>query len=158
MKNFLKLLITVLPIVSQAQFKPFKYATVYGSAFASTPMPARPEYYINQLGEIKDITIENPYDYKSTIGIRKVARFDYENRQNRFYDGQTEHSLSTSANVGAVKGLEYVAQYDKGRQQGREYENHRYFIRHMGKYWMTKFDYRREGLVNLKYSHSLILD
>ncbi len=151
MKRFI-LLITFLPILAVAQFKPFKYATVYTSAFASTPAPARPQYYINQLGEIEDITIENKYDYKSTIGIRKVARFDYENRQNRFYDGQTEHSLSTSATVGAVKGFEYVAQYDRGRQQGREYENHRYFFRYLSKYWMIKGDYQRQGMVNLKYA------
>lgn len=148
------LLAIVLPCIATAQFKnfkPFKYATVYTSTFASTPAPARPEYYISQLGEIRDVTVENPYDYKTTIGIRKVARFDYENRQNRFYDGQTEHSLSTSANVGAVKGLEYLAQYDIGRQQGREYGNQRYFFRYIGNRWMVKGDYYDQGLVNLKY-------
>ena len=153
MKKFILIFIlALLPCLSFGQFRPFKYATVYTSAFANTPAPARTQYYINQMGEINDITIENPYDYKATIGIRKVARFDYENRQNRFYDGQTEHSLSTSATVGAVKGLEYLAQYDKGRQQGREYENHRYFFRHMAKSWMIKGEYNSQGLVNLKYA------
>ena len=147
-------LITFLPVLLNAQFKPFKYATVYTSAFASTPAPARTQYYINQLGEINDITVENPYDYKATIGIRKVARFDYENRQNRFYDGQTEHSLSTSANVGAVKGLEYLFQFDKGRQQGREYKNKRYFFRYIANRWMIKGDYYDQGLVNLKYAQT----
>ena len=116
MKRFL-FLITFLPILVNAQFKPFKYATIYTSAFASTPAPARTQYYINQMGEIKDITVENPFDYKVTYGIRKVARYDYENRRNRFYDGQTESTISLNATVGSIKGFEYLAQYDKGRQQ-----------------------------------------
>ena len=155
MKRFLVIIAIILPQILFSQADPlgiFKYATVYTSGFASTPAPARTQYYINQMGEIKDITVENPYDYKVSLGIRKVARFDYENRQNRFYDGQTEHSLSTSATVGAVKGLEYLFQFDKGRQQGREYENERYFFRHMAKHWMVKGDYYNQGLVNLKYA------
>ena len=93
----------------------FKYATVYTSAFASSPMPAQKEYFVTQGGELLDITIENPFDYKATIGIRRVARYDYENRQNRFYDGQTESTTALSATVGSVKGFEYLAQYDIGR-------------------------------------------
>jgi len=130
----------------------FKYATVYTSAFASSPMPAQKEYFVTQGGELQDITIENPFDYKATIGIRRVARYDYENRQNRFYDGQTESTTALSATVGSVKGVEYLAQYDIGRQQGTEYVNQRYFLRYLSKYFMVKGEYYNQGLVDLNYT------
>ena len=155
MKRYL-LIILLLPSVLIAQKIDgiFKYATFYTSAFASTPMKVRTEYYINQMGEIKDITIENPYDYQATFGIRRVARYDYENRRNRFYDGQTESTISLNATVGSVRGFEYLAQYDMGRQQGREYENQRYFLRYLAKYWLVKGEYFSQGLVNLKYGQT----
>ena len=141
------------PLISQnAVQKFFKYSTVYTSAFANSPMQPTTEYYVTQGGDLRDITIENPFDYTATIGIRKVARFKYENRQNRFYDGQTEATTSLSATVGAVKGWEYLAQYDMGRQQGSEYINQRYFLRYMGKNWLLKGEYYQQGLVNLNYT------
>ena len=149
-------LVTFLPIFLSAQQTKglFKYATVYTSAFASTPMKVRPEYYINQMGEIKDITIENPYDYTTTIGIRRVARYDYENRRNRFYDGQTESTISLNATVGSVKGFEYLAQFDQGRQQGRNYMNQRYFLRYLSDHWIIKGEYFSQGLINLRYGQT----
>lgn len=130
----------------------FKYSTMYTSAFANTPMQPVTDYYVTQSGELRDVTIENPFDFNTTIGIRKVARYDYENRQNRFYDGQTEATTALSATVGAVNGWEYLAQYDLGRQQGREYINQRYFLRYLGKNWMLKGEYYEQGLVNLDYT------
>jgi len=43
------------------------------------------------------------------MGIRKIARFGYENRANVFYDG-TEESWSDGANVGKRNGLEFLAE------------------------------------------------
>lgn len=156
MRNILITFFVLYSAVLQAQKIGgiFKYATVYTSAFASTPAPARTQYYINQMGEIKDITVENPYDYTVTYGIRRVARYEYENRRNRFYDGQTESTISLNATVGSVKGFEYLAQYDRGRQQGREYENQRYFLRYIAKHWLVKGEYFSQGLVNLKYGQT----
>ena len=80
-------LISTTAVSQNAVQKFFKYSTVYTSAFANSPMQPTTEYYVTQDGQLNDITIENPFDYTATIGIRKVARFKYENRQNRFYDG-----------------------------------------------------------------------
>lgn len=132
----------------------FKYATFYTSVFASTPMEAQPQYFVNQAGDVMDITVENPFDYKATIGIRRVARYDYENKQNRFYDGQTESTTALSATVGSVRGFEYLAQYDLGRQQGREYINQRYFLRYLAKWWLVKAEFNNQGLVNLNYTQA----
>tara|TARA_R100001510_G_C7641758_1_gene199352 strand:- start:345 stop:1454 length:1110 start_codon:yes stop_codon:yes gene_type:complete len=145
-------LISTTAVSQNAVQKFFKYSTVYTSAFANSPMQPTTEYYVTQGGDLRDITVENPFDYTATIGIRKVARFKYENRQNRFYDGQTEATTSLSATVGAVKGWEYLAQYDMGRQQGRDYINQRYFLRYLGERWMVKGEYYQQGLVGLNYT------
>ena len=52
-------------------------------------------------------SFEKENDYLVSVGIRKIARMDYENKQNRFYDG-SEQNLSLQSNVGSVKGLEYL--------------------------------------------------
>jgi hypothetical protein len=130
----------------------FKYSTLYTSAMAASPMEAQTEYFVTQSGELNDITVQNPYDYRVTLGIRRVARYDYEPRQNRFYNGHNQSTTSLSATVGAVNGFEYLAQYDKGRQQGNEYVNQRYFLRYLAKYWMIKGEFYNQGLVNLNYT------
>ena len=60
---------------------------------------------------MRDITEIYPFDYKFSIGIRKLARFDYENRENVFYDG-SETNVGWKSNVGAVEGIEYVFSKD----------------------------------------------
>lgn len=154
MKNILLIIFLIWTSITQAQTVGgvFKYATVYTSVFGSTPMEAQSEYFVTQSGEVMNVTVENPFDYKATIGIRRVARYDYENKQNRFYDGQTESTTALSATVGSVRGFEYLAQYDLGRQQGRDYVNQRYFLRYLAKYWMVKGEFYNQGLVNLNYT------
>ena len=129
-----------------------KYSTVYTSAYGASPMEAQTQYYVTQGGDLQDITIENPFDYRYTFGIRRVARYDYENRQNPFYDGHNQSTTSLSATVGAVKGFEYLAQYDRGRQQGNDYITQRYFLRYLGQHWMVKAELFNQGLVNLDYT------
>jgi len=130
----------------------FKYSTVYTSGMAASPMQAQTEFYVTQGGDLQNITIENPFDYRTTIGIRRVARYDYENRQDRFYDGHNQSNTALSATVGSVKGFEYLGQYDRGRQQGRDYINQRYFLRYLGKHWLIKGEYYQQGLVDLNYT------
>jgi len=155
MRNILIIAFLLSSISSEAQNivkNFFKYSTVYTSAMAASPMEAQTEYYVTQGGQLNDITIQNPYDYRTTLGIRRVARYDYEPRQNRFYDGHNQSTTALSATVGAVNGWEYLAQYDRGRQQGNEYINQRYFLRYLGKYWMMKGEFYNQGLVNLNYT------
>jgi hypothetical protein len=128
-----------------------KYSTIYTSVYGASPMEAQTQYYVTQGGDLQDITIENPFDYRYTFGIRRVARYDYENRQNPFYDGHNQSTTSLFATVGAVEGFEYLAQYDRGRQQGNDYTTQRYFLRYLGKHWMFKSELFNQGLVNLDY-------
>lgn len=129
-----------------------KYSTIYSSVYGASPMEAQTQYYVTQDGQLRDVTIENPFDYRYTFGIRRVARYDYENRQNRFYDGHNQSTTSLSAAVGAVKGWEYLAQYDRGRQQGRDYITQRYFLRYLNKSFIIKGELYNQGLVDLNYT------
>ena len=129
-----------------------KYSTLYTSVYGASPMEAQSEYFVSQGGDLMDITIENPFDYRYTFGIRRVARYDYEKRQNPFYDGHNQSTTSLFATVGAVEGFEYLAQFDRGRQQGNNYINQRYFLRYLAKYWMVKAELFNQGLVNLDYT------
>ena len=150
---FVILFMLCQPLFGQNAIKDFfKYSTIYTSAVASNPMYAQEYWYVTQGGELSNYTEEYPFDYTATLGIRKVARYKYENRQNRFYDGQRESTTALAASVGTVKGFEYLAQYDLGRQQGRQYTNQRYFLRYLSKYFIFKGEYRHQGLARLDYT------
>jgi len=130
----------------------FKYSTVYTSGNISMPLQSdNKEFFVTQEGEVRDITIEPKYDYRYSIGIRKIARFDYENRANRYYDG-SEQNVSLTSNIGAVKGWEYLFQNDWIKNRGDEYKNQRYFVRYLGKRFIVKAEQRNEGAINLKYT------
>ena len=68
------LLILLFPLLSTGQF--FKYSTFYTSMSLGTSMVERDDYIAVNRG-YEDVTEINPYDYNLTIGIRKIARFDY---------------------------------------------------------------------------------
>ena len=68
----------------------FKYSTSYISYTLTTP-----QYNDLSFTELED-------NYSLTLGIRKIARFDYQKKQ-KFYDG-TEEELSDKAFIGSVAG------------------------------------------------------
>ena len=135
-----------------------KYSTVYvagnvGNAYETQ----RPNYFIRTdpdnlyaIPTVIDNTIYHPFDYRYGVGIRKLARFDYEIKDKHYYDG-TEKNTGLSAPTSAVKGLEYLIHYEKERERGEEFINSRYFIRHTGKYHIAKIEQRSQGNVDFKY-------
>ena len=128
----------------------FKYSTIYSSYTESSPLFTPEQYFVTQDGDVVDITPESENDFVMSFGIRKIARMDYENRSNRFYDGSEQNS-SLSSNIGNVKGLEYLFQYSKGRQQGRDFVSERYLVRYIAKYWIAKIEIQQNGLICLDY-------
>jgi len=151
----------------QAQFiedlyKDFlKYGTFYaaGKAQNSYQQP-RKDYFLarptdEDLYSLKDRVIDvtpyYEYDYTISIGIRKLARFDYEIKATNFYDG-TENNIGLSAPTSAVKGLEYLFNYERERQRDEIFYNSRYFIRHTGEYHIIKLEQRQQGNIGFKYS------
>ena len=86
MKKIILLFLILFTTTTSAQF--FKYSTFYISSQINSPLAEQNHYMIDRMtGELTDITIVNPFNYKLNFGIRKIARFDYENKAKRFYDG-----------------------------------------------------------------------
>jgi hypothetical protein len=137
----------------------FKYGTLYVAGDISNAYEtSRKDYFVRppedgglyDIPTVIDVTEYFPHDYRLGIGIRRIARFDYENREKPFYDG-TETNVALSAPTAAVNGWEYLFHFEKERQRGEVFSNHRYFLRHTGKHHIVKIESREEGNVGFKY-------
>ena len=138
----------------------FKYSTLYVAGDINNSYEeATKDYFVrtNPDGGLYDIPVvvdgTNYYefDYRYGIGVRKLARFDYEIKNKHYYDG-SEKNTGLSAPTSAVKGLEYVFHWEKQRERDEVFENHRYFLRHTGKYHIVKLESRKQGNVDFNYN------
>ncbi len=104
MRLILALVLCLLSCEAQAQFlkKTFKFATFYAAANGGTSISDVNVYSV--VNGLETETIETPFDYSLTAGIRKIKRFGYENRANTFYNG-TENTFSDAATSCRVKGF-----------------------------------------------------
>ena len=82
MKYVLALLLSTLCISTSAQAlkKTFKFATFY-TAFSGGNSIADDNVY-SVTGGLQTDVVATPFDYSFTAGVRKIARFGYENRAN----------------------------------------------------------------------------
>ena len=87
--------------------KIFKFSTFYAGANGGSSLTDDDIYSITT-GTLDQGIIETPFDYSIIFGVRKIARFGYENRANVFYDG-TEKSYSDAATIGKISGFEFCA-------------------------------------------------
>lgn len=135
----------------------FKYATVYVAGDIDNAYQTKyPDYFIRtnpddlyDIPQVVDETVYHPFDFRAGIGVRKLARFDYEIKQN-YIDG-TENLVGLSAPTAAVKGFEYLLHIEKQRERSEEFINSRFFIRHTGKYHIVKLESRKKGNVDFEY-------
>ena len=133
---------------SQNFKKIFKFSTFYAAANGGTSISDVETFSVTN--GLETATIQTPYDYNLALGIRKIARFGYENRAQTFYDG-TENSWSDGANVGKVSGLEFLFEIDYTRQQGNEYLDQHHFIRFVDDKYILKGEYLEDGFADIKY-------
>ena len=159
-----KLIILFLFITSicNAQFinlkKHIKFSTFYTAVNGGTSLSDVKTFSI--VDGLQTSTIKTPYDYSVTIGLRKIARFGYENKAQTFYDG-TESNYTDAATVGKVQGFEYLFEIDYARQQGVEYIDQHHFIRYSsddnceGPYcidhFAAKVEYLKDGFADIEY-------
>jgi len=135
----------------------FKYSTIYVAGDIKEAYESKyPDYFIRTnpddlyaVPEVIDETLYHPFDYRLGFGIRRLARYDYEVKQN-YIDG-SENMVGISAPTGAVKGFEYLFHFEKERERSQEFENSRYFLRHTGKYHIVKIEQRKQGNVDFEY-------
>jgi len=137
-----------------------KYGTLYMAGDVSNPYQKQSIDYIvrtNPSGSLYDVPVVqdateyHEFDYRYGIGIRRIARFDYENKEKAYYDG-TEKNVALSSPTAAFDGWEYLFHWEKERERGEVFTNHRYFLRHTGKNHIVKLESREEGNVGFKYN------
>ena len=156
MKKFIFILLVILSACAtpkdccgQIDFKKyFKYSTFYAAVYGGNSISDVNVYSVTN--GLETSTIATPFDYNVAVGIRKIARFGYENRANTFYDG-TEDSWSDGANIGKVSGLEFLFEGDYKRQQGENYLDQHHFIRYVNDKYILKGEYLQDGFADIKY-------
>jgi hypothetical protein len=58
--------------------KHLKFSTVYAAVNGGTSVSDLKTFSVTS-GQLQENVISTPYDYSLTVGIRKIARFGYEN-------------------------------------------------------------------------------
>ena len=99
----------------------------------------------------EDITQVNPYDYNLTIGLRKIARFDYETKRQTWYTG-TERNTADNVTIGNANGWEYLFNYSFIRNRGEKFTEQNFWLRYLGDWFVVKAQYTDNERVNLRYS------
>ena len=128
--------------------KVFKFSTFYAAANGGNSISDLDVYSVTN--GLETSTIETPFDYSVTFGVRKIARFGYENRANVFYNG-TENSFSDAATLGKVSGFEFLFEGDYTRQQGTNFLNQNHFLRYVADKWVVKIEYLQDGFADIEY-------
>jgi hypothetical protein len=144
--------------INKAINKNLKFSTFYAAINGGTSLSDVEIFSVDN--GLSTQTISTPYDYNLTIGLRKIARFGYENKAKAFYDG-TESNYSDAATVGKVKGFEYLFEIDYKRQEGVSYIDQHHFVRYSSddncddplcvNYFAFKIEYLQDGFADIKY-------
>ena len=153
MKHFLLLILGLSSFLSSAQSdfykKTLRRATFYAAVNGGNSVSDQDVYSVSS-GPLITEVIETPFDYSLTLGVRKIARFGYENRANIFYDG-TEKTYGDAATVGKYDGFEFLAEADWRRQQGKNFLDQDYFVRYVADNWIVKAEWLQDGFADVKY-------
>ena len=143
------LIIVVLGLgTCNAQF--FKYATFYTSMSMNTSMVEDQDFIAINKG-YEETTQINPYDYNFTIGIRKIARFDFEQKIKSWYYGN-EQSYSDNTTIGNNSGWEYLLNYSFIRNRSEKFTNQDFWLRYLGSNGVTKIQVKNDEARDLSYS------
>ena len=128
----------------------FKYSTFYTSMSMGSPMVERDDYIAIDKG-YEDVTLINPFDYNLTIGLRKIARMDYEYKVKTWYYG-TEDNVADNVTIGNALGWEYLFNYSFIRNRGDKFTEQNFWLRYLGNKYVTKIQYTDNQRVKLKYT------
>ena len=141
----IRLLFLLLPFVCSGQF--YKYATIYGGGSINANIAPIETYDYNN-GQLVETTPDDGANYRYFIGVKKLSRYKFEKKPKFYYDGNEKNATLFRSSVG---GFEYLLQYEKIKQFGREYNNHDIWLRHLGKNTSTKIQSSNNGYIDLNY-------
>ena len=109
----------LISIPVNAQLGLFKYSTWYiGTGVNSTINEANT--YVIQDGILTETTRDLKYDYRISLGVRRLARLNFEQKGKSYIDGsETTWGKYRSS---LLKGLEYLISYEDIRDRGIKYK------------------------------------
>ena len=140
---------------SSAQIKDiFKYSTFYASGNVGAPFNANKQFFVNGTagsGQLVEITDQAEFNYVLSVGLRKIARFDYQVKKGKFYDG-SENAITDYATISNAPGLEYLFEYSAVRNRGETFVQQEYKIRYVHNRFAIRTAYVNDGLIDLKYT------
>ena len=116
----------------------------------STSMIERENYIAVDKG-YEDVTQINRYDYNLTIGLRKIARFDYEYKVKTWYYG-TEDNVADNVTIGNSIGWEYLFNYSFIRNRSDKFTEQNFWLRYLGNKFVTKLQYTDNERVDLRFA------
>ena len=128
-----------------------KYSTFYASVSLNAPFEVQSKWEVDvDNGTFVETTKENELEYNLSIGVRKLARFKYQAKGKKFYDG-SEEELSDVATIGAVSGWEYLVKYSTLRSFGEEFVDTESWVRYLGDNYVVKGGYTNFGRQGLEF-------
>jgi len=154
MKKIL-LILLLIPSLSFGQTlketvkKTFKFSTFYAAVNGGSSLSDVNTFSVNT-GQLVSGVQQTPFDYSINLGVRKIARFQYENRASTFYNG-TENTYSDAANVGKIKGFEFLFEGDLKRVQGKSYVDQHHFLRYVADDYIIKIEYLQDGFADIEF-------
>jgi len=156
MKKILYILLLLTTTVSNAQmgFSLFRFATFYASASTAAPFSENQSFIVDGVagsGQLVEITQVSEPNYNITVGLRKIARFDYQVKKGNFYTG-SENESSDYATISNAPGLEYLFKYSSIRNRGMKFKQQEYKVRYISDHYTAKASYVNDGLINLNYT------
>ena len=155
MKKLLYILLFASTVANaQMGFSLFRFATFYASLSTTAPFSENQAFIVDGIagsGQLVEMTEVSAPNYNITIGLRKIARFDYQVKQGNFYTGSEDES-SDYATISNAPGLEYLFKYSSIRNRGMKFKQQEYKVRYISDHLTSKASYVDDGLINLKYT------
>ena len=129
----------------------FKFSTIYGAYSFSSPVTKEQTFQVTG-GQLQEILDERDDHSIMTFGIRKLARFGYENKPEVWFDG-SEAPINESVAIGNIaRGWEYVVEYSDHNEFQEQFTNQEYMLRYLGKHFLIKANYDYRGLEDLEFA------
>tara|TARA_R110000824_G_scaffold152808_1_gene324143 strand:- start:1670 stop:2686 length:1017 start_codon:yes stop_codon:yes gene_type:complete len=149
-----KLLYILLFLTSVANAQVFRFSTFYASLSTGAPFAENQSFIVDGVagsGQLVEVTQVSKPNYNLTIGLRKIARFDYQVKQGNFYTG-SENEGSDYATISNAPGLEYLFEYSSVRNRGMQFKQQEYKVRYISNNYTARASYVNDGLIDLKYT------
>ena len=129
----------------------FKFSTIYGAYSLSSPITKEQQFQVTG-GQLQEILNERDDHSVMTFGIRKLARFGYENKPGKFFTGEESAINESVAKGNIVTGWEYVVEYSDHKEFEEEFTNQEFMLRYLGEKFLVKANYDYRGYEDLEFA------